>query len=146
MAGFGSMSCGTSPFGLGTPVTASVPPDGPAGCRFLDPHTGDYAQDDDTRQLKQMPRVRQQVLLALKTEYGSSTADPTFGIKRPKKMGDSFESEMKDAVRSALRHLTDVQKVIRLDNIIVLKGSGGRSKTTVVYTVIASGIDDKLTV
>ncbi len=146
MSGFGVLSFGTGPAGLGDPVEASAPPTGSAGVRFLSVKTGDYEQDDDTGQLKQIPASRQKVVLALRTIEGSSSALTTFGIKHPRKMGDRFEAEMRNAVQVALRHLTETQKVIRIDQIIVEKGAGGRSKTTVVYTDIASGVDDLLTV
>lgn len=138
MAGFGSMAMGTGPFGLGTPATGEDPPDGPAGSRYIDPTTRDYAQDPDTKQLKQMPAARQRVLLALMTLVGSSSALPTFGVKPPKKMGDTYESQMKNAVRLALRHLTDVEQVIRVDSIVVERGLGGRSRTTVSFTDLLS--------
>lgn len=146
MAGFGTMALGSGPFGYGTPVSATEPPTAnTAGVRFLNPQTGDFEQNSDTRNWKQMPRSRQKVLLALKTVRGSSSALPEFGIAAPKKMGDQFEAQMRDAVRVALAHLTDVQKVIRIDDIIVEKGAGGRSRTTVVYTDTSSGIDDQVT-
>ncbi len=146
MPGFGSAPFGSSGVGLGVPVNSTDPPDGAAGCRYINPRTGDYEVDEDTRQLKQMPATRQKVLLALKTLYGSSSILPTWGIQAPKKMGDTFEADMQAAVRAALRTLTDVQKVIRIDNIIVQKGAGGRSKTTVVYTDTSSGVDDRVTI
>jgi hypothetical protein len=71
---------------------------------------------------------------------------PKFGIKKPRKMGDTFAAEMTNAVRDALFHLTDVQKVIRLDSVTVERGTGGRSRTTVKYTITSSGKDDLVTV
>jgi hypothetical protein len=146
MAGFGTAPMGTSGAGLGVPVAAADPPDGPAGARFINPASGDYEQDSDTRQLKQMPIERQQVMLALRTILGSSSALPTFGVKAPRKMGDTFAAEMTAAVKVALHHLTDVQKVISIDSITVERGTGGRSRTTVKYTITSSGLDDELTV
>jgi hypothetical protein len=145
MAGFGTAPMGTSGAGLGVPVTAADPPTGPAGSRYINPATGDFEQDSDTLQLKQMPIERQQVLLALKTLYGSAAAAPTFGVRPPKKMGSRFQSEMTAAVRAALRHLTDEQKVIRLNAVTVTHGQGGRGLVHVDYTITRTGKQDVLT-
>ncbi len=144
MAGFGVLGFGTGPFGLGVPVSASVPPDGPAGCRYLDSSSKDYFQDSTTRQLQQMPKVRQQVLLALTTLKGSATTLPEFGIRLPRKMGDRFQAEVTNSVKLALKHLTDTQKVIRLDSVLAEHGMGGRARITVSYTELANKKQDKV--
>lgn len=145
MAGFGTMACGQGPFGLGTPVSAEAPPDGPAGSRFINPASGDYEIDADTRQLKQMPPTRQAVLLALKTVRGSSSALPQFGVRWPRKMGDTFEAECRSAVAAALSHLTSTNR-IRIDSVSALKGIGGRAKVTVSFTDISTGLSDQVTI
>lgn len=142
MPGFGSAPAGTSGAGLGVPVEAAAPPTGPAGSRFINPATGDFEIDSDTLQQKQMPIERQQVLLALRTLYGSAAAVPGFGVRIPKKMGDRFVAEATDAVRAALVHLTDKQKVIRLDKVTAEHGRGGRGKVTVHYTITRTGKND----
>lgn len=139
MAGFGIMGAGTGPMGLGTPVSASLPPDGPAGCRYLNPASKDYEQDPTTGQHKQMPKVRQQVLLALTTLLGSATTLQGFGIRLPRKMGDRFQAETEVSVRAALRHLTDTQRVIRIDSIKAEHGRGGRARITVSWTDATTG-------
>jgi hypothetical protein len=146
VAGFGSMSLGSGPFGLGTPVTGEDPPDGAAGSRYIDPVSRDYAQDPATKQLKQMPGTRQRVLLALMTLERSSSALPTFGIRLPKKMGETYDAQMKNAVRAALRQLTEVEQVVRIDGIVVERGLGGRSRTTVAYTDLETLTQDSATV
>lgn len=143
MPGFGSTSFGTSPFGLGVPGEAALPTTSPAGSRYLNPATGDYQYNVVTGQLAQMPSLRQRVLITLTTEYGSIPTLPTFGFKRPMKMGDSFENEMKSAVRSALAYLTDAEKVMRIDQILVRKGRGSRSETTVIFTDMTTGVPDQ---
>lgn len=145
MTGFGNAPAGTHGAGLGVPVEAAAPPSGPAGCRFLNPATGDFEVDPTTLQLKQMPVERQQVLLALRTLQGSAAADPQFGVRLPKKMGDSFEAEATTAVRAALLHLTDQQKSIRIDAVTAEHGRGGRGRITVVYTILRTGVADRLT-
>jgi len=138
------MGAGTGPAGLGTPVTSSAPPDGPAGSRWINSATKDYEQDTATGQLKQMPKTRQQVLLAVTTLRRSASTLDWFGIRTPRKMGDRFQAEAEQAVRAALRHLTDAQKVIRLDSVKAEHGSGGRGRITVSFTDTATGLRDSV--
>lgn len=143
MPGFGSAPFGSSGYGLGVPGNAASPTTSPAGSRYLNPSTGDYQYNSTTGQLAQMPNLRQRVLLTVMTEYGSIPTQPTFGIRRPLKMGDTFEAEMKAAVRAALAYLTDTEKVMRIDQILVRKGAGGRSETTIVFTDMTTGVADQ---
>jgi phage baseplate assembly protein W len=85
-----------------------------------------------------MPATRQAVLLALKTVRGSSTALSSFGVKLPRKMGETFEAECRSAVTAALSHLINTNR-IRLDSVTAEKGLGGRGRITVAYTDIATG-------
>lgn len=139
MTGFGTLPFGTGPMGLGTPVTGNAPPDGEAGCRYINPASKDYEQDPATLQYKQMPKVRQQVLLAVTTLRKSASTLDWLGIRLPRKMGDRFQAEVEKSVRSALRHLTDVQKVIRLDSVTAVHGQGGRGKITIAWTDLTTG-------
>jgi phage baseplate assembly protein W len=143
MAGFGLTPAGTSGAGFGVPAVGGAPPDGPAGSRFIDPVTKDYAQDSTTGQLKQMPPIRQRVLIALTTVLGSASTLPNLGMRAPRKMGDRFEGQMRNAVAAALYQLTEVEKVIRLVRVTVIKGRGGRSQTTVVWTYTQTNIEDR---
>ena len=143
MPGFGTAPFGTVGAGLGVPVSASAPPDGPAGCRFLSPITKDYEVDSTTGQLKQMPAVRQRVLILLTTAIGSASTQPDIGVRWPRKMGDRFEGQVRNAVAAALYQLTTVEKVIRIVRVIVEKGRGGRSRTTVVWKYTATNIEDR---
>lgn len=138
MAGFGSAPGGTSPFGLGTPAAAVVPPNGPSGSRYIDPIVRDYAVDPVTGHFKQMPGTRQRVLLALMTIRNSSGI-PGFGVRMPTRMGDAFENQAKQAVRQALRHMSEIEKSIRIDDIVVERGLGGRARVTVVFTDLVTG-------
>jgi hypothetical protein len=137
---------GTGPFGLGVDLTDSAPPTGAAGCRYINPATKDFEQDPDTGQLKQMPARRQQVLVALTTAFGTASSQGGFGYRAPKKMGDQYANEVLVRVRTALRHLTDQQKVIRLDGVKTEKGMGGRSRITVSFTDISTGKADEVTI
>lgn len=145
MSGVGISSFGLSPYGTGTPATGEAPPTGSAGSRYINPATRDYEQDTTTKQLAQMPGVRQRVLLAVLTLARSSTVYPG-GIKQPRKMGTLFVAEMHQAVRATLRILTDVEKVVRIDTITVERGTGGRSRTTIEYTDLTTGEPDSVKV
>jgi hypothetical protein len=61
-------------------------------------------------------------------------------------MGDQYANEVLVRVRTALRHLTDQQKVIRLDGVKTEKGMGGRSRITVSFTDISTGKADEVTI
>ena len=128
----GISGLGSTPFGVGTPVSADAPPsDSSTFSRYINPNTGDYLRDTDTGQLAQMPRNRQRVLLALMTEFGSSVAGG--GLKAPKKMGTGFERDMDVAIRAALRFLVE-EKAIRVEQVIPRRVSTGRGGAIVVYT------------
>src|SRR5262245_27076239 len=145
MSGIGLSSFGLSPYGTGTPVTGAAPPTGTAGSRYINPATRDYEQDSTTKQLAQMPAIRQRVLLAVIPAFHSSTVYEG-GIKTPRKMGTLFKTEMHNAVRATLKQLTDVEKVIRIDSITVERGgNSGRSRTTIEYTDLTTNLSDTVT-
>lgn len=145
MSGFGIYSAGFGAFGLGTPADPPDPPTGSAGSRWINPATRDYENDGATGQLKQMPGVRQQVLLAIMTVKGSATTAPRFGVKLPGKMGTSFEAECKAATRSALAHLTSGDTpAIRINFIDVERGRASRARITVDWTDITTGEPDQV--
>jgi hypothetical protein len=139
MSGLGNSALGTSPFGLGTPVAAAVPPTGKPGSRFIDPRSRDYQIDTATGQLAQMPAARQRVLLALMTVKRSSSVLPNFGIALPGKIDQAYQRRVTDAVRVALRHLTDVERVIRVDSVLVGVRPLGLVTITVAYTDLSNG-------
>ena len=145
MAGFGIMGFGTGPMGLGTPVSAEAPPTGEAGTRYINPATRDYQVDPSTGQQAQMPVVRQQVLLALTTLKKSAASLDWLGVKLPRKMGDRLQTETEKSVRAALRHLTDTQRLIRIDTIKAVAGRGGRAEITVGWTDVVTGKADSVT-
>ncbi len=131
---------GITPYGTGTPIVDTVTPTLPFGSRYLNPGTRDFERDVGTLQFKQMPSTRQRALLAVLTTLNSSIVRG-FGLGRPRKMGPSFEREMRDHVRRAFAHLTDSEKLIRLDDIIVERGDGGRARVTVAFTDLTTGED-----
>lgn len=93
-----------------------------------------------------MPHVRQRVLIAVLTLQGSSTALPKFGTRLPRKMGDTFEAEVSNSVKAALRQMTDVERVMKIDGLKVERGSGGRAQITISYTDLERNLQDSVTV
>lgn len=131
MLGAGHAHAG-SPAGIGEPEEAAEPPTVPGGCRFLDPVTRSYEHDSLTRTLRQMPALRQRVLIAVRTALESAGARTSLGIRPPGRMGNAFDAEQRQAVRRALRHLTDNGEMVVTD-ILIRTGRGGRAETTIVY-------------
>jgi len=125
---------GSTPFGMGTPVAAPLPAtQGPALARYIDPGTGDFVIDADVGQFASMPMLRQRVLLVLNTVLGSSTAMPELGVPRPRKIDESYVAATKAAVRRAFYRLTDIERVMLIEDIQVERASTGRVSLTLVY-------------
>jgi len=125
-----------SPFGLGTPITSPVPADQKDQnyCRYINPNTGDYEVFEENGTLAQMPGVRQRVLLIARTLKGSSSVLPKLGIKLPPKIDESFEITVRNSIKEAFRPMTDVEKVLRLDGILVGRLPAGRVSIVIAYT------------
>lgn len=126
---------GSTPFGFGTPVAAPLPPtQGPALSRFIDSYTGDYYIDPKVGQFGSMPSLRQRVLLIVNTEIGSSTALPDLGIVRPRKIDESYVASTRAAIRRACYRLTDIERIMKIQDILVDKQTGGRIAVTLIYS------------
>jgi hypothetical protein len=124
ITGFATTPFGTTHYGTGYPGDpGTVPSVRTDGVRFLDPVTGNYTIDAATGQFRQISRVMQQVLLAVRTAKGSS-AVRTFGYSGPRKMGTSFEADVDSAIRLSLRHLTDEQKAMVITKLEVERSAG----------------------
>ncbi len=136
---------GTSPFGVGTPASATEPPSGPAGSRYLNPVTRDYEVDSSTGQFKQMPGTRQRVLLTVLTVRDSSGVRG-FGVKLPPRMGETFERQVENELRRALRTMTEVEKSLLINGITVERGLGGRARITIAFTDLVTGDQDRVRV
>lgn len=125
---------GSTPFGMGTPAAAPLPPtQGPALSRYLDPGSGDFFIDETVGQFASMPSLRQRVLLIMNTELGSSTAIPTLGIPRPRKIDQTYINTTRAAIRRAFVQLTDIERVMQIQDIKVEKQAVGRIQVTLVY-------------
>lgn len=144
MAGLGGMGVGTGPFGLGTPPTAAIPPTGAWGSRYIHPTKKAYEQDTITKQLQQMPGLRQRVLLTMLTTKGSSTVLPLFGITVPRKITSSFEREVESRVREAMLQYTETEKVMRINAVLVSQVTTGRINIILSYTDLTTNEDEVL--
>lgn len=140
------MSMGVAPTGFGVGDPAPVPPTGPWGSRYINPATGDYEYDPATRQLKQMPAVRQRFVLKLTTLLGSSSVRPDDGIRLPRKIDASVQREIDDAVRQTMRQETDVEKVARIVAVTVERDpqNSGRAAVVVAFTDLTTGTEDQV--
>lgn len=131
-----------TPFGVGTPLAQSPPPD-PKKLklsRFINSGSGDYEIDPDTGHFKAMPPVRQRMLLIMKTIRGSSTVLPDLGIDVPRKLDGTFIPRVTASIRNAYRQLTEVEKVARIDGIEIERLSSGRVGVLIAYTDLTTGI------
>lgn len=133
-----------SPFGIGTPVTATEPPTGKLSLsRYLNPGTGAPQADSATGHLATMPRVRQRFLILLRTLRGSSSVLPEFGLDLPVKMDGTFERRCEASIRAGAASMTDVEKVARIDGIAVTRLALGRVHVVVSFTDLTTGTADQ---
>ena len=132
-----------SPFGLPAIVEGDPAPTGLSPlCRFIDSGKKDYTINSATGHFTSMPVVRQRVLLIMLTVLKSSSVLRGMGIEMPRKMNDGFEAIAQQRVRAAYRQMTEVEKVMFIDDIIVAKLSTGRASITLVYTDLTTGKPD----
>lgn len=115
---------------IGAPPAATQ---GPALSRYIDPGTGDFLIDDSVGQLAAMPSLRQRVLLIMNTQLGSSTALPQLGVPRPRKIDETYIVSTRAAIRKAFYRLTDIERIMRIEDILIDKRPGGRIQVTLVY-------------
>lgn len=133
------------PFGFGVGDAAPEPPEGELQARYINPGSGDYEHNSATGLLKQMPPLRQRVLLKIRTIVGSSTVLPTLGIRLPRKIDRTFESTVRASVRAAFRQETDVERVMRIDEIGVELTTSSRAQITLTYTDLSTGDRESVT-
>ena len=138
---------GLHPFGFATPTAAAVPPQSVGSLsRFINAASGSYEIDPITGQFIAMPPLRQRFLLALLMKKGSMPGDPEFGLQLPTTMGNGFERDVELAIRLACRHLTDVEKVARIDAVDTKRTGTGRADIIVRYTDLKNGIPDDVSI
>jgi len=142
--GFGTGPFGLFAFGAGLPDQGeSLPPN--LAIRYLDPNTKDFAANEDGT-FQEMPSTRQRVLLALATTKGTAAGLDTFGSTHPLigVIDSQFDSKVNNSVREALKQLTEVEKIITLDGVEIVKSPNGRVEITVSYTDLISQDQDDL--
>ena len=142
MAGWLGSPFAVVPFGVGTPATSIATPTVPdATALYLDPRTRDYVAQTDG-ELSRMPRVRQQMLIALTTQAGSMSSNTAFGIVLPGKITETFARRMDLQVRRACRHVTDAN----IASVTTEVTAVGRVVVTVGYVDLSTGRNDQVTV
>jgi hypothetical protein len=128
-----------TPFGVGTPATITAPPaNPPTYCRYINPGSRDLEIDSDTRHFKQMPKLRQRVVLTLLTLKRSSSVLPEVGVEIPPKLDDRSEQRIRKAVYQAFYRMTTVEKVMRIDGLLISRNVG-RVQITLAYTDLTTG-------
>lgn len=125
---------------------APAPPTAaPPAARYINPQTGDYEVRTDGEH-EGMPPVRQRAMLALGTRKRSSWALPDLGKEAsPRKIDTRYEARERFSIQAALRQLTEVEKVMRLDGITFSRNGRGRVDVTVRFTDLTNGEPDSLT-
>lgn len=146
MAGFADSPFAVTPFGAGTPATATAPPSKAAtGAAYIDPIAKQYVLDDEG-ELERMPEVRQQMLLAVTTLVESSSAEPGRGVRLSKKITDDSPRQNDVAVRSACAHITDAKRAV-IKNVKTETTSSGLAQITISYDDLTLGTtDNRLTI
>jgi len=133
------MALGTGPLGYGDPDEATEPPDGAVYLSpWVSPATKSYEIDPVTGALGEVSPVMGRVIYCLTQVLGSSALLPGDGVKYPKKVDGQFEKNLLNAVRDALRQLTDTEKLIRIENIVVEK-AGPRSQYFLHFFDLTTG-------
>lgn len=120
MSGVGFSAAGNSPAGYGEAESTTAAQPNLIAARYINPQTRDFEVDDDGRYLSMSP-LKQRIYLMLATNYGSAIGLPKFGSKitQIKVLNDRTPGAVQSAVRDALKQLTDVEKLIRIDRIDV---------------------------
>jgi hypothetical protein len=129
-----------SPFGSGSPAsTTASPVVPPLGALYIDPRTRDNVVQTDG-ELARMPRVRQQMLIAVTTILGSMSTEQTRGIELPKKIDENFARRVEISVRNACKHIVDA----KITSVTTDTSIMGRAIPTVSYTDLTTGLADQI--
>lgn len=136
---------GSTPFGFGTPATASAPPAAWSRARYVNPTTRDWELGDDG-EYRRMPVTRHRVLVSLTERRGSSTVRPGDGVALPETIDGAHARRVTFAVTDCptIKTMTDREKTLRIDDVRVAVPITGRSDVTVSYTDLDSDERDSL--
>lgn len=134
--GFGNSPVGSSNAGIGAPETTDALNTDIADARFIDPLTKDFRSVDVPGKIDPMPALRQRVLLALTTNKGSVANEPEFGstLHLITHIDQTTPNKARAAVRTALARLTDVERLITIDDVLATEPIPGRLRIIVKYT------------
>lgn len=143
MTGLGTMALGTGPLGIGDPTEADEHPDAAQSLStWVSPATKQYEINSTTGALAEVPPVRGRMLYCLTQKLGSSALLPDDGINYPTRVDETYDNKVRAAIRAATRQLTDVEKVARIDEIII-EERGRRSRGLVRFTDLTTGLKDE---
>lgn len=125
--GAGLATAGTTPAGLGEPVTSEalspygydLSPTGAVSSVEIDGASRDYVFDDDTGSEEGMSDAGQRIWFLLATKRGSRANFGNFGFKLPPKQTSQSDKQVKDAIEQALAPVINDGSV-RIDSIEVL--------------------------
>lgn len=132
------------PFAAAAPASMTPPPQVPTlTALYIDPRSRDHVVQGDGETAR-MPTVRQQVLIALMTIFGSMSTQQKFGIVLPKKIDENFQRRMRFAVEQACRHLT-ISKRAKITSVDTdTTNAMGRAITTISFIDLTTGLHDSV--
>jgi len=147
MPGFGSQPYGSSPYGIGTPTTATSPggavlrhPEAATqtGSRRIDPVTRDYVTDENGRTLG-MGDVQQLVAIAFATVKNSSAVQGLGqDLSSIESITDNVDRRVAEVIESALAHLTQ-RKLVELIGVTTTRLHSGALRINVRWRDLTSG-------
>ena len=116
--------------------------------RYINPATRQLEIDAATGHFKSMPKIRQRVLIIMMTVRGSSSAIPQFGLSHPDKIqANKIRAQMRAEVDRAFHRMVNVERSIRIDDLVIEEGDFGRVALTLVYTDLTTRqADQRVTV
>jgi len=153
MVGFGTLSFGEGPYGLGTPATAPVPGGAPltdvasgeiTGSRRIHTSSRDYVFDSYGR-IEGMDDVRQLVQLAFLTDRGTS-ALPTLGhdLRKIDRITDSTRKRIQTAVEVAIEPLVQ-RGLVELVSVEIRRAHPSGVTLKVRWRDVGAGIEQETT-
>ncbi len=151
MSGFGNQPYGSSPYGIGTPITATAPggavlretsTGSSLGSRLINAETRDYVVDENGR-IVGMSDVQQLMQIALGTVKGSSAmlglghALATLDV-----ITDNVERRVATIVDDAVLHLTS-RKLVEILSVVTTRMHAGALHIVVRWRDLTTGLEQK---
>lgn len=134
--GFGFSPAGSSPAGVGLPVSSPALVDagfsqsttGAVSSIKIDPDTRDFAVDAMGSE-EGMSDTAQRVWLCIRNLRGSRMSSPTFGFKAPPKITNDVRKEVHEAVRLAMLPVTS-------DGSVSIEGVEVETQGTRIFALV----------